>query len=110
MDTSPLPSRGHKRGRNCYVTPAFSGVPKAKRRGTIRSGYVIPACLGGKKWAQLLRKCGEKSAGGKSEVATSILPSQGPRRRRKWYVTAACSGVPNAKRREKFGTGYLTPV
>ena len=25
--TSPAPSRGPKRGRNCYVTPAFSGVP-----------------------------------------------------------------------------------
>ena len=25
---SPLPSRGAKRGRQCYVTPAFSGVPK----------------------------------------------------------------------------------
>ena len=25
---SPLPSLGPKRGRKCYVTPAFSGVPK----------------------------------------------------------------------------------
>ena len=25
--TSPLPSRGPKRGRKCYVTPAFSGSP-----------------------------------------------------------------------------------
>ena len=25
---SPLPSRGPKRGRKCYATPAFSGVPK----------------------------------------------------------------------------------
>ena len=25
---STLPSRGPKRGRKCYVTPAFSGVPK----------------------------------------------------------------------------------
>ena len=28
--TSPLPSRGPKRGRKCYVTPAFSGIPNAK--------------------------------------------------------------------------------
>ena len=28
--TSPLPSRGPKRGRNCYVTPAFSGVPNKR--------------------------------------------------------------------------------
>ena len=25
---SPLPSRGPKRGRKCYITRAFSGVPK----------------------------------------------------------------------------------
>ena len=28
MAASPLPSRGPKKGRNCYVTPEFSGVPK----------------------------------------------------------------------------------
>ena len=28
---SPLPSRGPKRGRKCYATAAFSGVPIAKR-------------------------------------------------------------------------------
>ena len=27
-----MPSRGPRRGRKCYVTPAFSGVPK--QRGT----------------------------------------------------------------------------
>ena len=44
--TSPLPSRGPRRGRNCYVTPAFSGVPNAKRGDKIRSGYLTPAFLG----------------------------------------------------------------
>ena len=29
---SPLLSRRPKRGRKCYVTPTFSGVPNAKRR------------------------------------------------------------------------------
>ena len=28
--TSPLPSRGPKRGQKCYVTPAFSGIPDTK--------------------------------------------------------------------------------
>ena len=37
---SPLPSRGPKGGRKCYVTPAFSGVPNAKRREKIRSGHL----------------------------------------------------------------------
>ena len=27
MATSTLPSQGPKRGRKCYITPAFSGVP-----------------------------------------------------------------------------------
>ena len=27
LDASPLPSRGPKSGRKCYITPAFSGVP-----------------------------------------------------------------------------------
>ena len=31
MAASPLPSRGPKRGRKCYVTPTFSGIPNAKR-------------------------------------------------------------------------------
>ena len=30
MAASPLPSWGSKRGLNCYVTPAFLGVPNAK--------------------------------------------------------------------------------
>ena len=29
LATSPLPSWGPTSGRNCYVTPAFSGVPKS---------------------------------------------------------------------------------
>ena len=32
VDTSPLPSRGPKRGRKCYVALAFSGIPNAKCR------------------------------------------------------------------------------
>ena len=44
--TSPLPSREPRRGRNCYVTPAFSGAPNAKNRDKIRSGYLTPALSG----------------------------------------------------------------
>ena len=55
MATSPLPSRGPKRGRNCYVTPAFSGVPNAKRWEKIRSGYLTLAFSGAQKRAELLR-------------------------------------------------------
>ena len=55
MATSPLPSQGPKRGRNCYVTPAFSGIPNAKRREKIRSGYLTRAFAGAQKRAELLR-------------------------------------------------------
>ena len=44
MATSPLPSREPKRGRKCYVTPAFSGVPN--KGDKIRSGYLTPAFSG----------------------------------------------------------------
>ena len=55
MTTSPLPSPGPKRGRNCYVTPAFSGIPNAKRGEKIRSGYLTLAFSGAQKRAKLLR-------------------------------------------------------
>ena len=54
MATSPLPSRGPKRGRNCYVTPAFSGIPNAKRGEKIRSGYLTLAFSGAQKRAEVL--------------------------------------------------------
>ena len=50
---SPLPSRGPTSGRNCYITLAFSGVPK--QRDKIKSGYLTPAFSGAHKWAELLR-------------------------------------------------------
>ena len=46
MATSPLSSRGPTRGRNCYVTPAFSGLPNAKKGEKIRRGYLTPAFWG----------------------------------------------------------------
>ena len=41
-----LPSRGATSGRKCYVTPAFSGVPKQGDK--IRSGCLTPAFSGDK--------------------------------------------------------------
>ena len=62
----------------------------------------------------------------KSEVATSTLPSWGPKRGRKYYVTPTFSGIPNAKCGEQNkkwlphprllggpkegGNGYVTPA
>ena len=33
--TSPLPSQGPKRGRNCYAAPAFSGSPKERTKSQL---------------------------------------------------------------------------
>ena len=43
-----------------------------------------------------------------SEVATSPLSSQGPKRGPKCYVTLAFSGVP--EKGEEIKSGYLTPA
>ena len=50
---SPLPSRVPKRGRNCYQTCVFSGVPD--KGDKIRSGCLNPVFLGAQKRAELLR-------------------------------------------------------
>ena len=55
MRASPVPSRGPKRGHNCYVTPTLSGVPNAKHGDKIRSGYFSIAFSGAQKRAELLR-------------------------------------------------------
>ena len=55
MATSTLHSQGPKRGRNCYVTPAFTGIPNAKRGDKIRSGYLTFAFSGAQKRAEVLR-------------------------------------------------------
>ena len=37
MAASPLPSRGPKRGRNCDVTPAFSGSPNKGTKSEVKT-------------------------------------------------------------------------
>ena len=151
--TSPLPSRGPKRGRKCYVTPAFSGVPNAKRgehnqkwlphlcllkgpkeggnatsslhsagsptpsiRSKIRSGYVTLAFSGAQRRAEMLRNPyvlggpQRQARGAKSEVATSPLPSRGPKRGRKCYVHPAFSGVPQRQARGAKSETATSPL
>ena len=50
--TSPLPSRWPKIGRNCYVTPAFAGIPG--REDKSRNGYLTPAFSVAQNWAEQL--------------------------------------------------------
>ena len=55
MASSPLPSQGPKRGQNCYITPAFSGILNDKLGDKIRSRYLTLAFSGAQKKAELLR-------------------------------------------------------
>ena len=52
VTASPLPSRGPTSGRNRYVTPVLSGVPR--RGDKIRSAYLTPTFSVAHKWAELL--------------------------------------------------------
>ena len=54
MATSPLPSWRPKRGQDCYLTPAFSGIPNTKHGEKTRSDYLTPTFLGAQKGAALL--------------------------------------------------------
>ena len=54
MATAPLPSWGPKRGQDCSVTLAFSGVPNAKHEEKITSDYLTPTFFGAQKGAALL--------------------------------------------------------
>ena len=77
MATSPLPFQGAKSGRNCFVTPAFSGVPN--KGDKIRSGYITHAFSGAQKWAELLRNTGVLGVPNKGEKIRSgyiTLPLQ----------------------------------
>ena len=125
----PLPCRGPKRGQKCYVTPAFSGVPNAKRgeqnqkwsptKGEQNQKWLPHPCIlwgptegGNATSPPHSRGSPTPSAGSKirsvpqkrrtkSEVAASPLHSPGPKRGRKCYITPAFSGIPNAKRGEQ---------
>ena len=51
---APMASWGSRRGRNCYVAVAFSGVPNTKHGQKIRSGYPGPSFSGAQKRAEWL--------------------------------------------------------
>ena len=113
---SPLHSRGSPTKGNKIksgpLTLAFSGAPK--RAEMLRKAYVLedpqpsgqnqkwlphPSLSGAQKRAEMLRRpCilgGPQQRAGKSKMATSSLPSRGPKRGRKCDVTPAFSSAPN---------------
>ena len=83
MAASPLPSRGPKRGRKCYVTPAFSGIPNTG--GQNLKWVPHPCLLGGPKDGEMRRHpCipgDPQHRGTQSKVVASPLPSQGAQKR-----------------------------
>ena len=108
--TPPLPSGGAKRGRKCYVTLALLGVPNEKEQNEMWQPHFC--LLGGPKEGRNAMetlhsrgsptpstgskiRSGPQQGGTKSEVATSPVPSPGPKRGRICYVTLAFSGVLN---------------
>ena len=102
MAASPLPSLGPKKGRKCYITPVFSGVPNAKRGKQNQEWLPQPALLGNPKEV--------------GKVATLPVPSWGsqhstrgqnpemakkPKCGQGGYITPTILGVPNAQRGDK---------
>ena len=94
MGTSPLPSRRPKRGRKCYITPAFLGIPNIGDKN--KKWLPHPCLLGGPKEGRNATsplhspgsptpsvaskiRSGPQHRGTKSEVAASPLPSRGPK-------------------------------
>ena len=74
---------GPQRGRNCYTYRALSGLPN--KGDKIKSGYVTSTFSG----------VPDAKRGAKIGLATSPVPSQGPKRGRTCYATPALSGVPD---------------
>ena len=71
IGSSAMPSRGHKCGRKCYVTPAFSGVPNKWEQN--QNCLPQPCLLGGQQWVEVLgQPCilgGPQQGGRKSRLA-----------------------------------------
>ena len=76
---------GPKRGRKCYITPAFSGVPN--KGGQNQNSKPTP----GVTMMHHATKRGFKDCPGFLNSTGRL----GPKRGRKCYITPAFSGVPN---------------
>ena len=94
---SPRPCRGPKRGRKCYVTPAFSGI---LNKGEQNQHWLPPPCfLGGQKdggnamsplhsWGSLTKGTKIRSPYPTPALSMAI-------KWRKCDITPAFSGIPN---------------
>ena len=93
----PCLLRGPKEGRNATSPLHSQGSPTKGNK--IKSGCLNPAFSGAQKRAEMLRHPfilgGPQQRETKSEVAVSPMPSPGPKRGPKCYVTPTFSGVTN---------------
>ena len=94
--TTPIPSRGPKRGRKCYATPTFSGYPNAKH-GEQKNGLWSQTKQKNQIWLPHPGLLGGPKKGGN---ATSALHSRGsptPTSGRKKSVVVPNKGEQNQK-------------
>ena len=113
---SPLLSRGPKKGRKCYVTPALSGVPNAKRRGQIQKWLPHPYFLGGPEEGgngmSPLHCPGSPTASAGGETRGGCLNptfSGAPKRAEMLHHPCILMGSPTPSAKGKFRSGCLTP-
>ena len=115
--TQPCHLGGPKEGGN--ATPPLHSRGSPTKGKKIRSGCLTPAFSGAQKRAEMVHHPSilrdPQQRGRKSEVAASPLPSRGPKRGRKCYITPAFSGVPYRRgRKQKWPTKgqkcYITPT
>ena len=109
MAASPLPSRGANKGRKCYVTPTFPGVPK--QRGDKISGRLTLAFSGAQKRAEMLRHpciLGDpQTKGDKIRSGCLTLAFSQSQKRVKMLRSPCILGDPQAKG-DNIGSCYYT--
>ena len=113
---STLPFGRPKRGRKCYATLHSRGSPTPSAGTKITSGCLTPACSRAQKKAEMLHQpCilggpQHQARGAKPELASSPLPSRGPKRGQKCYVTLHPRRSATPSTRSQITSGCLTPA
>ena len=101
---------GPQVGGKCYITPAFSGVPKQRGTKSELTTYPVPSWgpTSGRKMLHNPCILGvPEQRGTKSELTTYPVPSWGPTSGRKMLHNPCILGGPQTKR-DKIRIDYLT--
>ena len=107
LATSPLPSR------NCYVTPAFSGVRNAKQGEKIAIGSLTPAFSGAHKWRRsciTLAFSGVPKQGKKIRIGCLSPPFSGARKWAEVLRNPCILGGPQRQARGENQKWLSTPA